>query len=83
MTQIFSPPGTDTSQQILCCYCNDTEQTIIARITNLNQRDCERVIFPKECFFFNVPPDAKLEIYRQSIIGVIEDVIPCVELQTS
>lgn len=83
MTQIFSTPSTEATKQILCCYCNRTEETIIARITNLKNRDCERVVFPQENFLFTVPPEAELEIYRQTIIGVRQDVIPCIELQTS
>ncbi|WP_013325349.1 DUF1830 domain-containing protein [Gloeothece verrucosa] len=81
MLKIFSPPTVNTTKQIVCCYCNRTEQTIIARITNLDEHDCERVVFPQECFFFTAPYQAKLEIYRQSALGVLQELIPCLELQ--
>lgn len=83
MVKIFSPPAIDTNQQFLCSYCNHTEQTVIVRITNLEERDCEQVVFPQETFEFTAPSDAVLEISRQTVLGVIQETIPCSELQIS
>lgn len=83
MTKIFSPPAIDSSQKILCCYCNSSDEPIIVRMTYNTDYQWERVLFPKEGFFFQTSPDAALKIYRQTIMGVRQDIIPCIELQIS
>lgn len=76
MTQIFFPPtGTDSRE--LYCYKNRTDKIIIARISGLANRHCERVVFPGEQFLFEAEDSCKLEISRQTNTGIIEDVIPC------
>lgn len=80
MTQIFFPP-TDRDLRELYCYKNKTDKIIIARIRGLANRHCERVVFPGEQFLFEAEDSCKLEISRQTNIGIIEDTIPCSQLK--
>ena len=80
MTQIFFPP-TDTDSRELYCYTNKSDKIIIARIRGLANRQCERVVFPGEQFLFEAEDSCKLEISRQTNIGIIEDAIPCSQLK--
>lgn len=80
MTQIFFPP-TDTDSQELYCYTNRTNKVAIARIRNLANRHCERVVFPGEHFLFEAEDSCKLEISQQTNTGIIEDTIPCCEIK--
>lgn len=77
MTRIFFPSLPQETQTELCCYYNKMKQVVIARITNIPNWYCERVIFPQESFLFEVPSNAELEIYQHTLTGIIKDVIPC------
>ena len=81
MTQIFFPPSPNKNSQTLYCYTNRTNKIVIARIRNLENRHCERVVFPGEQFLFEAEDSCELEISQQTKIGIIEDAIPCSQLQ--
>lgn len=82
MTQIFFPPKNTDSRE-LYCYTNRTDKIIIARIRGFANRHCERVVFPGEQFLFEAEDGCKLEISRQTNVGIIEDAIPCSQLKKS
>lgn len=80
MTQIFFPP-TDTDSREIYCYTNRTDKIIVARIRGLTNRHCERVVFPGEQFLFEAEDSCKLEISRQTDVGIIKDTILCSQLK--
>lgn len=82
MTQIFLPSKPDVNSQKLYCYINQTNKIIIARIDDLTNRNCERVVFPGEKFLFKAQDDYSLKISQQTNIGMIEDRIPCSQIKT-
>lgn len=81
MTQIFFPPESDLSHQKLYCYTNTASQIVIAKIRGLDNRHCERVVFPGEKFMFRANNDCDLEISRQTNAGIIKDNISCSRLE--
>lgn len=81
MTQIFFPPSSDRKQQKICCYVNNLAKIVIAKISRIKNRDCERVIFPAERFLFAADDDCQLEIDRQTNLGIIRESIACFELK--
>ena len=81
MTQIFFPPNLDDDSKQLYCYRNTTEKIVIAKVRGLEDRHCERVVFPEEKFLFEANQDCELEISQQTTIGIIRDMIPCTQLQ--
>ena len=81
MTQIFFPPNLDDDSKQLYCYRNSTSKIVIAKVRGLEDRHCERVVFPEENFLFEANEDCELEIAQQTSIGIIRDMIPCTQLQ--
>lgn len=49
--------------QVICCYANVTNQIQIIRITNIANRNFERVIFPGQRLMFESVLNAQIEIY--------------------
>ncbi|MBD2086257.1 DUF1830 domain-containing protein [Trichocoleus sp. ST-U3] len=81
MTQILDSLPPNSSDRILCCYINSTSQIQIARIANIPNWYFERIVFPKERFFFEALPDAQLEIHTGMIFDAsLADTIPCNQL---
>lgn len=81
MTQIFFPPTADTNQQKVYCYTNRSSSVVIAKLSGLENRDCERVVFPDQKFLFMANDECKLEIHQQTNVGIIKDAIVCSELE--
>lgn len=81
MTQIFFPPSPDTKQQKVYCYVNQLANVVIAKINGLQNRHCERIIFPAEKFLFLADDSCELEIHQQTDIGIIKDTIACSKLE--
>lgn len=62
----------------LCCYCNQTPKVQIIRITNLPDRDFERVVFPGQRLMFHAPDYARLEVYTGKPAGaLLADTLTC------
>ena len=80
MTQIFFPQS-DLNNQKLYCYTNTASQIVIAKIRGLDNRHCERVVFPGEKFMFRADDNCDLEISRQTNAGIIKDNISCSRLE--
>ncbi|MGD2180156.1 DUF1830 domain-containing protein [Lusitaniella coriacea] len=83
MATVFFPKLSEKNNKYLCCYVNRTGKVAIARITNIPNWYCERVVFPQEQFLFEAPPNAELEIHGYTNIGLSQEVIPCAELRVS
>ena len=81
MTQIFFPSHIDGVEQQVYCYFNDTSKVAIVRILGLEERHCERVVFPGEKFLFEADNDCELEVTKHAISGIVKDTIPCSKLQ--
>jgi Domain of unknown function (DUF1830) len=83
MTTIFFPPPAEEMTSELCCFINHSEKVVIVRIRNIAHWYCERVVFPQERFMFSAPPNAELEVHRNTQIGMTYDAIPCEKLRVS
>ena len=81
MTQIFLPSRPSDVSQKLYCYTNKSNKIIIARINDLRNRTCERVVFPGEKFLFKANDDCSLKISQQTNTGMMEDSITCSQLK--
>ncbi len=82
MTQIFFPYTAQAPKQTKTyCYVNNSTQVVIAKINSLENRQCERVVFPAEKFLFTAESDCELEIYQHTNVGMIRDTIACHQLQ--
>lgn len=81
MTQIFFPSQVDGVQQQVYCYFNNTSKMAIVRILGLEERHCERVVFPGEKFLFEAEQDCELEVSKYATGGIVKENIPCSELQ--
>lgn len=55
----------------LCGYFNTTQKVQVVRISNISNWYLEHVVFPREHFLFEAPPDAELEIYQDSSEGAM------------
>lgn len=78
MAQILDPLPSDSSDPILCCYVNATNQIQIARITNIPNWYFERVVFPGQRLVFEAIPEAQLEIHTGMMASaILSDTIPC------
>ena len=66
------------SEQLLCCYINQTQNIQIAIIDSAFGSNTEKVIFPGERFLFKAPATGKLSIYVE-LAGetALLDSIPC------
>lgn len=82
MTQIFFPPKSNLDRQKVYCYINQLSKVVIAKLSGLENRDCERVLFPTQKFLFMANDECELEIHRQTNTGIIKDIIPCSKLET-
>jgi Domain of unknown function (DUF1830) len=82
MAQILDPLPVDTSNHILCCYVNASNQIQVARITNIRNWYFERVIFPGQRLVFESLPEGLLEIHTGMMASaILSDTIPCYRLQ--
>lgn len=81
MTQIFFPTTVDTNQQKVYCYVNQSSKVIIAKLSGLENRQCERVVFPEQKFLFMANDESELEIHHQTEIGITKETILCSELE--
>lgn len=74
----------DQSGWIVCNYVNFTSQIQVLRIANIPNWYFERVIFPKQDFRFEAPPDADLEIHTGILASaILSDKIQCDRLRIS
>jgi hypothetical protein len=64
MLETLSPLASESCEQILCFYTNSTSQIQIARLTNIEKFNFEKIVFPGERLFFDAMPDAQLEIEK-------------------
>lgn len=81
MAQVFDPIPSDSSDRLLCCYVNATNQIQIARITNIPNWYFERVVFPGQRLLFEALPDAHLEIHTGMMASaILSDTIACSSL---
>jgi Domain of unknown function (DUF1830) len=72
------------SDWIVCNYVNATKQIQVLRIANISNWYFERVIFPRQCFQFEAPPDANLEIQTGIIASaILLDKVQCNRLRIS
>ena len=83
MAQLFFPPTSETKKQEVCCYINESDKVIIAKISGLENRDCERVVFPSEKFIFMANDECELEIHSSTNVGTIKNVITCSKLKVT
>ena len=81
MTQIFFPPKSEIEGQKLYCYVNNQNSMAIAKVRDLTDWHCERVVFPGEKFLFRANDDCNLEISQHTNGGIIKDFIPCSQLE--
>lgn len=81
MTQIFFPSDSNINYPKTYFYKNNSNKVVVVRINDLPDRHCERVIFPGENFLFQAEDDFNLEVYQQTNIGIIHDVIPSSKLK--
>lgn len=80
----FSCPIPEQQQRFLCCYQNPSQQTQVARITNVPNWHFERVIFPRQTLLFEAVSDGILEVYAQSQAGpLLHRQIACNHLKVS
>ena len=78
MAQILDPIPSDSSDYVVCCYVNATNQIQIARITNIANWYFERVVFPGQRLMFEASPEAHLEIHSGKMASaILSDTIPC------
>ena len=54
---------------IECVYQNDTNRMVIVKCIGANHFYREKVVMPKEVFWFEAPKDARLEIWKMSMTG--------------
>ena len=81
MTSIFFPSKPNNRQEKLYCYINNFKQVVVAKIKGLQDRHCERVIFPSERFLFVADEYCELEISQPANMGIIQEVIACSNLK--
>ncbi len=80
----FSSPIPEQEQKFLCCYQNPSQQTQVARITNVPNWHFERVIFPGQTLLFEAVSEGVLEVYAQSKAGpLLHSQIACNRLKVS
>ncbi len=81
MAQVFDPVPSESSDRLLCCYVNATNQIQIARITNIPNWYFERVVFPGQRLLFEALSDALLEIHTGMMASaILSDTIACSSL---
>lgn len=74
----------DKTDKILCYYINKTSYIQIVRLRNIANGKYERVVFPKERFFFEADLDAKLEIYICEMDNkILFAILPCDRIQVN
>ncbi|NRB08146.1 MAG: DUF1830 domain-containing protein [Richelia sp.] len=84
MTQTLDSLPLEYSQRIFCMYSNQTNQIIIARISNVPGWYFERVVFPGEQLLFEALPEAYLEIHvGKQNEAILAEKLPCSKLQIS
>lgn len=82
LEKAFSNEAIPALNQTLCAYTNGTRELVVIRIKYSDHCCLERVIFPLQRFLFEAPPDAWLEVYRNTSTGVIlGDRIACHQLR--
>ena len=66
----------------LCCYFNSTDKMQLIRVSESNDRQLEKVIFPRQRFLFEAIPNASLEVYTgREGKEFLQSTISCNELQ--
>ena len=56
-------------KMIECVYKNDTSRMVIVKCIGADHFYREKVVMPTEVFWFEVPEDARLEIWKMSMTG--------------
>ncbi|MGA9378577.1 MAG: DUF1830 domain-containing protein [Phormidium sp.] len=73
---------TDTSEEILCFYINNTTEIQIIRLENSPNSNLNRMAFPGEKILFVSEPKAKLAIYTGSNGKEnLSNIMPCASLR--
>jgi hypothetical protein len=62
MKSIIKPKPFKIFTKVFCCYTNNTPQLQVIQIVNIPGWFFERVVFPKQCLFFEAPTTAELEV---------------------
>lgn len=71
--------GLDNSPDcILCFYVNTTSRIQIIQLTNIDNFDWQRVVFPGQRLMFEAVPSAILEIQNAELVSIL---IPCDRLR--
>ena len=81
MAQIFFPSKPEVKQQKTYCYINNFAEVVVVKMRGIDNRHCERVVFPTEKFLFVANDDCELEIHRHTEIGITRDTIFCSQLK--
>jgi hypothetical protein len=72
----------DTSEEILCFYINDTREIQIIRLENSPNSNLNRIAFPGERILFVGEPKAELAIYTGSNgKEKLSNIMPCASLR--
>ncbi|MGF1538958.1 MAG: DUF1830 domain-containing protein [Pleurocapsa sp.] len=68
--------------KMLCYYTNTTHKMQIIGVTNSNNLNFTKIIFPRQRILFETTPEGQLEIYTSSVgEQKIAQIIPCQNLQ--
>jgi len=67
-----------TPDCLLCFYVNTTSRIQIIRLTNLDNFDWQRVVFPGQRLMFEAVPSALLEIKPAEVVTIL---ISCTRLR--
>ena len=54
---------------IECFYRNDSSRMVILKCIGEHHFYREKVVMPTEVFWFEAPPEARLEIWKMSVTG--------------
>jgi len=54
---------------IECIYTNDSDRMVIVKCIGEHHFYREKVVMPTEVFWFEAPPEARLEIWKMSTSG--------------
>ncbi|WP_114990841.1 DUF1830 domain-containing protein [Synechococcus sp. UW179A] len=59
---------------IECVYQNETNKMVIVKCIGQNNFYLEKVVMPKEFFWFEAPKEARLELWKMSPQGQMLDI---------
>lgn len=72
------------SVNILCWYTNNTQKIQLMRVTNNQNINLEKIVFPQERTLFEATTEGQLEIYTSQVEKrKSAQIIPCQKLQVN